>query len=743
MLLALASLVLSASIATTLRASADESDVRALLDGVSQIAAPGWPGCLSVYGDQAFAVVAGKANGQAASPVVAAARHERGRIVALGHNGYFGQEALATGDTGRFMANAVRWLAAGRSGHQTATRVAVQGLGDFLALMQQSGIAAENLESADWTAKLSGYNVLVTTAAPAYTAGEVAAVSAFIRNGGGFLSGDTPWGWLQLNPGKSLTADHGGNQLIAPAGLVWADGGLDRTSELGFAAGQTPADLVHAGRALTAVTGQADDRKLSKEELAQATWSITQAARSVLPDDQIILPRLREMEQQHSAEAVPGPDQPLKLDQPLARLALTLQMEQVQRAPAGAVRAHPAADLFPGAVPADAPRVAKTLAINTAVPAWHSTGLYAAPGEVITVTLPQEAADQGLQVHIGCHTDGLWGLDTWKRCPEIVRWFGLSETVTRAANAFGGPVYIDVPEGCKLGQVPVEISGAVAAPYFVLGQTDPRQWQTIRDAPAPWAELQCSSIILSVPSSTIRHLDAPVQLMEFWSHIGDSCQELLSRPLARPRPERYVADVQISAGYMHSGYPIMTHLDGADLAVDLPKLISQGSWGHFHEIGHNHQSGDWTFGGTGEVTVNLFSLYLTDRCCGLRDVAHPAIKPEDRDQRTREHLAAGAEFGKWQSDPFLALYMYMQLQEAFGWDAYKRVFAAYDALPDAARPKTDDEKRDQWLVRFSRTVGRNLGPFFEAWGVPTSPAARDSLTDLPGWMPAGFPPPPV
>jgi hypothetical protein len=38
------------------------------------------------------------------------------------------------------------------------------------------------------------------------------------------------------------------------------------------------------------------------------------------------------------------------------------------------------------------------------------------------------------------------------------------------------------------------------------------------------------------------------------------------------------------------------------------------------------------------------------------------------------------------------------------------------------------------------TVGRNLGPFFEAWGVPTSPEARQSLADLPAWMPEpGFP----
>ena len=37
--------------------------------------------------------------------------------------------------------------------------------------------------------------------------------------------------------------------------------------------------------------------------------------------------------------------------------------------------------------------------------------------------------------------------------------------------------------------------------------------------------------------------------------------ELACTASERKRPERYAADIQISAGYMHSGYPIMTHLD--------------------------------------------------------------------------------------------------------------------------------------------------------------------------------------
>ena len=77
-----------------------------------------------------------------------------------------------------------------------------------------------------------------------------------------------------------------------------------------------------------------------------------------------------------------------------------------------------------------------------------------------------------------------------------------------------------------------------------------------------------------------------------------------------------------------------------------------------------------------------------------------------------------------------------------GWGAYRRVFAEYRALPAGAEPKTDAEKRDQWMVRFSRTVRRNLGPFFQAWGIPIPHSARKTVENLPPWMPPGFPPKP-
>jgi hypothetical protein len=66
------------------------------------------------------------------------------------------------------------------------------------------------------------------------------------------------------------------------------------------------------------------------------------------------------------------------------------------------------------------------------------------------------------------------------------------------------------------------------------------------------------------------------------------------------------------------------------------------------------------------------------------------------------------------------------------------VFKEYRAADESELPKNDDDKRDQWMVRFSRMVGKNLGPFFDAWGVPTTQEAKKSISSLPPWMPTDF-----
>ena len=411
-------------------------------------------------------------------------------------------------------------------------------------------------------------------------------------------------------------------------------------------------------------------------------------------------------------------------------------IQSLMAVPAEQVKAHPAAADFPGLPPASAEPITRNGHVNTAVHRWHSTGLYAPPGKLITVTVPAEAAVAKLEVRIGCHTDTLWRdtITRWKRVPEISRAFKITGPVTHAANAFGGLIYIVVPHNAPPANLKVTVTGGIPAPYYVLGQTSLEQWrESLRNQPAPWAELECKGLIFSIPSVTIRQLDDPEPVMKFWRQVIDAEDDLAGK-VGRTDPERMVFDRQISVGYMHSGYPAMAPLGAAAKVVENLVELKKGNWGVFHEMGHNHQNPAWTFDGTVEVTVNLFSMYCNEKVCGIpRSAGHDLQSPKQQ-AKVQQYLAGG-KFEDWKHDPFLALCMYDQLVEVFGWEPFKKVFVEYRDASKAQLPKNDDQKRDQWLVRFSRTVGRNLGPFFEAWKVPTSQSARDSIRDLPRWMP--------
>ena len=714
-----------------------DADRSALIQGITELGAPGVPGGVCVFGPQAFAVIAGKDGKKAQLPVVAAARWEKGRIVALGHNGYLG--AFDSGN-GIMLVNAARWAI----GETTSVKpkIGVVGNAPLVAHLKGAGLDAEALEGKNWNTRLPTFRAVFIDAHKIQPE-DIEHLARYIRNGGGLVTAATGWGWLYGGKDKTMLAtEFAGNKLLESAGLVFTAGTPEKSTKTGYTTGGD-LTLLNASAALEAIANHTAKKVvLTPEQLEQAGATLADAMRALPPTDTILLPRINALATTPGTVDFPRPDHPLLADNALARLIVTQQLETYRTSKPEQLRANPAANAFPGAVPANARRIpAQVVVIDTGVPAWHSTGLYAAPGELIKVQIPAEYADKGLAIRIGCHTDGLWHLDKWQRAPEISRHEPIKTPISTAANPFGGLIYIEVPEKLTPAKFNVAIGGAVEAPRYVLGETKLMDWKMrIRMAPAPWAELETKKVILSVPSEKIRQLDDPESLMKFWDQVLDAEADLAAIPHDRKRPERIVPDTQISAGYMHSGYPIMTPLDkSVEHSLSLAEM-KQGSWGHFHELGHNHQVSDWTFDGTVEVTCNLFSLYCMETLCGKPPgQGHDAMKPEAVDKRLRGYLSGSDKFNRWKSDPFLALIMYSQLRTGFGWETYMKVFAEYRDLPKEQRPKTDEEKHDQWLVRFSKATGKNLGPFFEAWGIPTSTAARESIKSLPAWMPADWP----
>ena len=124
----------------------------------------------------------------------------------------------------------------------------------------------------------------------------------------------------------------------------------------------------------------------------------------------------------------------------------------------------------------DAARISRTVRIDPAQTRWHSTGVYAPPGELITITVPEAIQGSGIVVRFGGHGQYRCAA-AWKRPPEVHWQYPLNESEVEAASPFGGALYIDV--GVANRETPpfeITINGAVEAPFFVLGETSDEDW---------------------------------------------------------------------------------------------------------------------------------------------------------------------------------------------------------------------------------------------------------------------------
>jgi len=230
------------------------------------------------------------------------------------------------------------------------------------------------------------------------------------------------------------------------------------------------------------------------------------------------------------------------------------------------------------------------------------------------------------------------------------------------------------------------------------------------------------NVVLTVPVQSVREAISSgadvIAALEFydslWAHYND-----LS-PRTDARKQRIVPDVEISGGWMHSGYPVMTHYGEViqtskehpiPRVFDVARIKREGNWGLFHELGHNMQRSSWTFNGTVEVTVNLFTLYGFQKLCD----------PETTEEQFKKHTQIPEDFHhsgcprqKWNAEPFLALRTYAQVLKTFGWEPLMSTFKSYAEEGQVAR---DYEKQVRDFVKqWSLEIGRDIRPHWRKWG---------------------------
>ena len=674
------------------------------------------PGSILVAGKPAFPLAFGRA-AQVPVPVAAGSTLGKGRIVAVGHERFLSPEALTIPCNAAFFQASLVWLSGGGS---PKTVCYDKRCGIFRHTAEAiHGTAIRPIDRLDQLAEVELPAVLLINPEDRNVA-EMAAVRAFIERGGGVFCTVVGWGWHQVSGGKSFKTQSAFNALAGPAGL-YADGhAVDPVEARRYA----DALRFPKGMSCEEALEQAESGKTLKGEAASQASFLIMAFQEVLPDDEPrYRPRIAKLIGDLHRAAVPSPEHPLTSGQIGDRLALSVFQDGWLRDPVRVWPAHPAAKVYPGLPEADTPRISRNVWIDCAVPRWHGTGLFAVAGEPLTVTLPEGAEREGLRLRIGSTSCRVTDHKRWLRAPVVDIEVPLTERETTLSSPFGGLVYVTVPKG-KSGKIRVKIGPACPAPWFVEGRDTPETWrEMIRALPAPMAEIENGKVAFAVPSSFIRELDDPLPLLKVWSEILDLDATLAARTTARASAERFCVDVQLCAGFMHAGYPIMIPIGSARHLMNARTIRlgrEENVWGFFHEMGHNHQNDDWTFDGAGEVTVNFFTLYCMEKICGLKP--RQTRMGEAWVKRAYERWEAeGHPYAKWKSDPYMALEFFVRLYDRFGWEPFEKLFAEYRTLPPAERPKNDYEKRKQWVSRFSRLTGEDLYPLFNLLRNPGEP----------------------
>lgn len=699
-----------------------------LLNGVTSIHGGVQPGYLIAFGDQAYDVVLYP--DKVAEAMIAVASFGAGRVVAMPDHQMLNMGSYGA-QSGIFYKNAIRW-AAGDPGLDVAIVTYNAASATWLRNEGYTNVTTTN--EAGLVAALANADVFLGGwLGDSEPAGNIAALRAFALGGGGLLIADYgigyEWWW-----GKKLH-EAPGNLLLREAGI-----GFSGRSPLGYSS-TIPVANRASGQVnatdLPAIVG--GDPGYTEDESKRGFWLLSELG-TVLPPEDPLLVQIEHFASSAVSSIHPTPASPVTDLLEKALLDWEAKRLQVQ-APAD-MTAHRTAEAVFGSIPPGTPRVTRAVAIDPALKKWQSTGLYAAPGEVVTVTVPPSLVGVGTVIRVNGCTDDISYRPEWLRVPVVSRRFDVTAETFTVGNAFGGAIYVELANPHPGGE-PLEVvfSNAVEAPCFVLGENTNQEWiDTLRDLPAPFAELVCDRLAIALPSSMIRDLENPVELMTFWKGVVDRMDYVGGFEQLRKEGERIQIDVQISAGYLHSGYPMMGPFVAGPELVDLAELTRAGSWGWFHELGHEMQrrpdkswsyNNPYTWDGQVEVTVNIFANAALEYATVNPPVSGHSFSahPLEVARRAIDSVAVGTSFMDRDRYPF-----YYQLSDLFDWESYRAVFRSYhdDAINDpAALPANDQQKKDQWLVRWSQATGLDLRSYMvDHWGLEVSAQAIQTTAAL-------------
>jgi len=455
------------------------------------------------------------------------------------------------------------------------------------------------------------------------------------------------------------------------------------------------------------------------------------------------------------------------------------------------------ADVFPGIVSTDAPRIVKSIefdgdyvtdpgyVLNNQETVFRPTGLYVAPGEIVTLDFEATAINKGLIARIGIHRFDLeaGNFTYFSRFPRISNTFAIDQQQIKIANPFGGGLYFEVPDGSSLGKVKVTVAGAVKMPmYSTLDleghSSDLGEFTSdLSLHQVPWFEITGDKFTTTQSMNARNFASDPQGLIDVFGDMFDAISAMTGRPLERIRSEWLAVDSQITVlgTAMAASYPIFG--DQKILAPSETWPVSDETWFApwqylnkdffaanvtdnrkrqrdaalilWHEWGHLHNQPTLSCQ-EGESNVHMLAAVAYNKVLGAD--LDTALKYSGFQQYTLDDSALDTMLSpNWQKGRRLCLDEWdnevryqtrswarlVDLVKMFGWDSVGSIHKAfYDQGVLEGKAVNYGLEDDYFVITASNALSLNLIPVFEFWGIPVTAETKQVLASL--TVPAEF-----
>ena len=404
----------------------------------------------------------------------------------------------------------------------------------------------------------------------------------------------------------------------------------------------------------------------------------------------------------------------------------------------------------------------------------QSTGLYAAGGEKITITVPDGVS--GLEYQIGLGYKLLPG-QLRRRYDDVVTRGPLSPGENTVKNYFGGYIYLGyAPENVPAGDITVTISGAVESDDYIMGVTDKSAWLERMQARAAlvanpvesadsmaflrWTELRSDKLILTAGVKEMSSMKDPEKVLEAYGNIVDAYYAFAGLDPTNQPPMRVYTDIQLPDAEQtaqssnakidrYGQYPIAyrrgltdANIYWEDKIININYLQGQkdpdlGSSfiKHFLAFGDAVQS-NWQKSDLMNWPVNKMAQRYYVSKSGLALDSEIDFYTIVRDLNKDYARTSDARYMYINKDETVRSAMFMQLAQKYGWNLFPYVSKRcrelkFDYTPDSII--ADQEANDFFVMCASEYAGKNLYPFFQLWSFPCSQFAIEYMRKFPDY----------